>query len=1020
MSQMLRILCVEDSADDIALIHRTLQRGGYEVICEVADTPLSMRAALEQHTFDIITSDHSMPQFNAPGALSLAKELCPEVPFIIVSGEIDLNLAVSLMRNGARDYIQKQELVRLVPAIAREIHEAELHRQQKLIDAALSANEEHLREMVENSLDAAYKRNLYTNAYDYVSPVIVRITGYTSDEIKSMAYGLVLDNVHPDDVEKIEGTTRKVISGQTGSSSQSEFRFKHKDGKYRWLLDRFSVMRNITGEAIALIGNVSDITERKQAEQDLRSKEASLAEAQGIAHVGSWEWDMLANSTKWSDEMFRIYDVDPNSYDGKPETLLKTIHPDDIELFTSSMKANLTSGQSLSLEYRVIHKDGSIHHIFANGKVQFDDSGRPIRSIGTAQDVTEQKRNEIILRASEDQYRAFFDSSIDGIFLTNPDGQIYAANPAACRMFRRTEAEIIQIGRDGVVDLSDSRLIMALKQRQQTGSFAGELTFVRKGGEKFPVEISTSIFKDLNGNVKATIIFRDITEHKRTTDALLESQQKLKRAQHVAHVGIWTWNIKSDHLEWSDEMFNIFGVDRSTFDGSLADVIARAIHPEDRAKVDRSNELVIQKKQPAPLEYRVIWPDNSIHAVWAEPDELHIDEFGNPEFLSGIVLDITARKQAEDDLKKSEEHLRAIFETLTEGVALNEIVFDDAGEMIDYRILEVNPAFYKYAELHQDSFVVGNLATKLYSMSLETIKYFWEHHKNATQTQNLEFISPITRRVFWVSTSLFVNNQFVTSFQDITERKQAEEQIKRLNTELESRVTERTAQLTAANQELEAFSYSVSHDLRAPLRTLDGFSNALLEDYNEVLDDQGKNYLKRIRDAAHRMGHLIEDLLTLSRLTRANFTRRQVDLSEIANQVAAEMLTHNPSRAITVDIAPKLVVSGDENLLKIVMENLLSNAFKFTEHCEQANIQVSFIVHEGANVFFVRDNGAGFNMNYASRLFAPFQRLHTEKEFSGNGIGLATVQRIINRHGGTIWAEAVENQGATFYFTIGV
>ncbi len=244
---------------------------------------------------------------------------------------------------------------------------------------------------------------------------------------------------------------------------------------------------------------------------------------------------------------------------------------------------------------------------------------------------------------------------------------------------------------------------------------------------------------------------------------------------------------------------------------------------------------------------------------------------------------------------------------------------------------------------------------------------------------------------------------------------------------LAQRVRQSTAELRATNQELEAFVYSVSHDLRAPLRALEGFSVALRTRYQDQLDEQGRHYLDRIQAAAQRMGQLIEDLLKLSRVTRASLTYQQVDLSALAREIAAELQALDPQRPVEWVIADGLVARGDAPLLRLALYNLLDNAWKFTGPRPQARIEVGCLPpsarpareSEGGMVYFVRDNGVGFDMAYANKLFAPFQRLHSQYEFPGTGIGLATVQRIITRHGGRVWAEAEVNQGATFYFTLG-
>jgi PAS domain S-box-containing protein len=332
----------------------------------------------------------------------------------------------------------------------------------------------------------------------------------------------------------------------------------------------------------------------------------------------------------------------------------------------------------------------------------------------------------------------------------------------------------------------------------------------------------------------------------------------------------------------------------------------------------------------------------------------------------------------------------------------------------DLRITYVNERFARFWKRTPQEMVgvpmaeltdpLGETGNRVYRALLETLD----------SREPMTFENPFRDR--WHELRLYAFSDGIAAYiRDITRRKFEEKRIRDLNANLEARVAERTKQLEIANKELESFSYSVSHDLRAPLRAIDGFSQALVEDYGEQLDARARNYLERVRKAAQRMADLIDALLQLARVARAAIAFEPVDLTGIAASFAEELREREPEREVEFVVAPGLVATGETNLLRAVCENLMGNAWKFTRKAEHVRIEVG---QTESGEMFVRDNGAGFDMAYANKLFGAFQRLHLEEEFEGTGIGLATVARIIHRHGGTIRAEGELGKGAAFYFSL--
>lgn len=398
--------------------------------------------------------------------------------------------------------------------------------------------------------------------------------------------------------------------------------------------------------------------------------------------------------------------------------------------------------------------------------------------------------------------------------------------------------------------------------------------------------------------------------------------------------------------------------------------------------------------------------------------------------LSGVVLWVVAilvTQQIENPalgaLKKSEAQLRSILETASDGI----LTIDHRGLILSY-----NPAAEKLFGYPKEEVLGKKINILMPSPYREEHDTYLSEYRESHQKKVIGIGREVVGQkkdgtlfpMYLSVGELKMEDQwiFIGIAHDMSKYREAEQEIRRLNETLEKRVEERTAQLEATNKELEAFCYSVSHDLRAPLRSIDGFSQVIIEDFGDRLDEEGKDYLKRVRVASQRMGQLIDDLLDLSRVTRSEMRWGTVDLTRLAQKIINGLKQSEPYRQVEVQIHPKLKAYGDRRLIEIALENLLGNAWKFTQKTDQGQIVFGLKEEKGNSrgVFYVRDNGAGFEMEYAGKLFSPFQRLHSIEEFSGTGIGLATVQRIIHRHRGVVWAEGKVDEGAAFYFTLEV
>ena len=615
-------------------------------------------------------------------------------------------------------------------------------------------------------------------------------------------------------------------------------------------------------------------------------------------------------------------------------------------------------------------------------------------------------------------FGAFLEAAPDGVVIADGDGRIVLVNAQTERMFGYPRDALI--GRPLTL-LMPERFRQAHEEGLKRVVAGGEPRVIgriveligrREDGSEFPLELSlaSAIVDD---RVQFTGILRDITERKANERRLWDREARLGSVLEAAPDAIVMVDGEGRVVLVNAQTERLFGYARDTLIGQSIDVLVPLRIRERHAGHRRGFAAAPRVRSMGEgMDLAGQRADGSEFPVAISLSPVDTDE-GTLTIAS--IRDVSHARQAEKALRDRETRFRALLEAAPDAIVIadtqgrielvnaqTERIFGYARDRLIGQPIEILvPDRLRDRHVgHRENYIAGPRVRAM-GEGLEL---------RGRRADGSEFPVAISLSPVETSNGALV----IAAIRDVTERDRIERKIQALN----QRLTRDNAELAAVNLELEAFSYSVSHDLRAPLRAIDGFSQALLEDCSGTLDDTGRDYLDRVRRSAQRMGLLIDDLIKLSRVTRADTHMQDVDLSALAERIAQDLEATEPERLVDFSIQPALVAHGDARLLQIVLENLLGNAWKFTSGRTPSRIEVGRSRQDGEEAFFVRDNGAGFNMAYVDKLFRAFQRLHDAADFAGTGIGLATAQRVIHKHGGRIWATGEIDKGATFYFRI--